>query len=193
MRGQLFPEHCEENERAVDAEFAAADVNDSDGINFVEFLAYHARLKTLYDKADAAQDDVERRAAQKAAAHAALEAVPVPCSGCGKTFLADRIAAHERACEACKPVKAAAPPLAADSAATPAPLQKRRSVEFSQDNGPNNFVPCGLCGRRFFPDRLPVHYRVCAKKHDKGGLCRETVVDGATLSRGAYGAAGAAK
>ena len=38
-------------------------------------------------------------------------------------------------------------------------------------------MPCEWCGRTFFPDRLPVHKRVCKKK-PRGNGCRETTVDG---------------
>ena len=58
--------------------------------------------------------------------------------------------------------------------------QKRRRKSLGEGDaaaaaGANGFVPCELCGRKFFPDRLPVHLRVCRKAHAVGNLCRETV------------------
>ena len=51
----------------------------------------------------------------------------------------------------------------------------------------NGFVPCKFCGRTFFPDRLKKHLPVCPKKKDDdGALCRETMVDGQSLTRGSY-------
>lgn len=46
----------------------------------------------------------------------------------------------------------------------------------------NDFVPCEYCGRTFFPDRLPVHLRVCKQKKNLLGhhLCRETLTPGET-------------
>lgn len=53
-------------------------------------------------------------------------------------------------------------------------------------------MPCQFCGRSFFPDRLPVHLRVCKKKPKSNG-CRETNITGDmvgsvhTTSVGKYG------
>ena len=48
LLNQVFPEHCDENERHVAAEFAAADSDGSDGISLSEFIGYYSRLKQLY-------------------------------------------------------------------------------------------------------------------------------------------------
>ena len=45
---QVFPEHCEENERHVEEEFTTADLDASDGISFPEFVMYYQRLQGLY-------------------------------------------------------------------------------------------------------------------------------------------------
>jgi len=182
LLNQIFPEHCEENEQHVAKEFEIADVNSSDGVCFEEFLMYYARLKTLYAIVDSKDptDAAERTDEVVSAQRESLAASMVACRGCGCDFLPDRIAAHERACEKCNPSKAG--PAAALSC-------PETSIQFAADNGPNNFVPCELCGRRFFPDRLPVHIRVCKKKHGHGCGVRETMADGQSITVGHYDAA----
>jgi Ca2+-binding EF-hand superfamily protein len=112
----------------------------------------------------AARAEAEAAAMAEAAAAAAREreaaaAKALVACECGRTFLPDRLAAHERGCEV---------------------AQKRRRKSLGEGDaaaaaGANGFVPCELCGRKFFPDRLPVHLRVCRKAHAVGNLCRETV------------------
>lgn len=68
-----------------------------------------------------------------------------------------------------------------------APLEgTRASVEFG-DNGANVFVACQWCGRTFFPDRLPVHLRVCKLKGQAEitGI-RPTITDGRSEIMGRY-------
>ena len=116
------------------------------------------------EKEAAARAEAEAAAMAEAAAAAAREreaaaAKALVACECGRTFLPDRLAAHERGCEV---------------------AQKRRRKSLGEGDaaaaaGANGFVPCELCGRKFFPDRLPVHLRVCRKAHAVGNLCRETV------------------
>jgi Ca2+-binding EF-hand superfamily protein len=176
LLNQVFPEHCDENERHVAAEFAAADSDGSDGISLSEFIGYYSRLKQLYDAADSADDAAERAAEAAARREAALAQSLIRCA-CGLEFLADTIAQHQRTCTACVPSKGPAPG-GADGA--------RKSIEYGPADAPNAFVPCSLCGRTFLPDRLPVHMRVCKKKHGVSNGCRETMTDGMSASVGQY-------
>jgi hypothetical protein len=154
---------------------AAADADGSDGVSFGEFIAYYARLRALYDESDGADAVAARHAADAARRRASIEAPLLKCA-CGLEFLADRLAVHQRGCEACRPAKAAPAGGAAG----------RKSVEFADNGAALSFVPCAHCGRTFFPDRLPAHERACAAKSGAVSGIRETMTDGATLSRGAY-------
>ena len=181
LLNQVFPEHCEENEEHVAAEFAAADTDGSDGINLSEFLGYYARLKRLYDGKDGPGAEEARAEEAKARRKASLQGDLVKCL-CGLEFLSDTIAQHQRSCEACKPSKKPAPAAAGEGAGGAA---ARESIEFGE-GGANGFVACKFCGRTFFPDRLPVHMRVCKKKPEQGGGIRETMTDGSNVTVGRY-------
>ena len=165
---QVFPEHCEENETHVAAEFAAADADSSEGVSFPEFLCYYERLKRLYDKNLDDEERKARAAAEREARRASVNDPMVTCA-CGQPFLASVLPTHQRSCVACKPV------------ATPEGGGQGDEVDG------NGFVPCKICGRTFFPDRLPKHVRVCEQKNGKVSGIRPTMTDGATLTRGAYG------
>ena len=166
---QVFPEHCEENERHVEEEFATADLDASDGISFPEFVMYYQRLQGLYATQISDEEKAARLAAAKAERRKSLDQPLVTCK-CGKQFLVDKIAVHQRSCEAC------APPAASGQAAG------------DESGGGSGFVPCEFCGRTFFPDRLPKHLRVCKAKQAKEGSSgiRPTMTDGVNVTRGAY-------
>ncbi|CAE8626785.1 unnamed protein product [Polarella glacialis] len=116
-----FPTHCEENEEAVDAEFAAADVDGSSGISFPEFLAYYGRLRRHYGGKGSGwpPHDADERAAS-------LNEGFVP-SPCGLPFLPDRLAVHLRNCPECK--AAAAAQLAARRTTEAEAARRRRAEE----------------------------------------------------------------
>ena len=63
----------------------------------------------------------------------------------------------------------------------------RASIEFAE-NDANTFVPCEWCGRTFFPDRLPIHLRVCKQRKAQEPITgiRPTIVDGRTEIMGRY-------
>jgi len=85
---------------------------------------------------------------------------------CGESFLPHLLPQHQRSCEACRP-----------------------AVNEGPDE--NGFVPCQWCSRRFFPDRLPVHLRVCkSKPADAAGGIRPTITSAETMVAdvGAYDA-----
>merc|ERR1719201_2735767 len=91
----LFPQHCEENEEHVAAEFGAADENDSNGVTFKEFLGYYDRLRIFYGThVGWPPGDPEER-------QMSLEPDLVT-SRCGLRFLPDRLYVHERSCPECK-------------------------------------------------------------------------------------------
>ena len=152
-----------------------------------------------------AMQEAAEAAARQAAEEAAVAAQPVACP-CGLKFLPELLAPHQRTCAAMHPRKQPMPTpsdppadgeLSSDTAGPPPP--PRTSVEFA-NNGANTFVACSFCARSFFPDRLPVHLRVCkakAKHDDARGGCRPTmtaagmIAAGATI--GAYNQAPAAR
>ena len=175
LLNQIFPERCDENQRIVDAEFAAADVDGSNGISYPEFVMYYHRLRALYDALEDPDDAAARKAAEKEARLQSIAAPLVPCPGCKVDFLADVLDVHQRSCEAYELwLRSGGGAAGAGNGG-------------AQDLDENGFVGCQWCGRRFFPDRLPVHLRSCKKKKEQDGqLCRETMVDGQTLSRGKY-------
>eukprot|EP00929_Paragymnodinium_shiwhaense_P020800 TRINITY_DN13744_c0_g1_i2.p1 TRINITY_DN13744_c0_g1~~TRINITY_DN13744_c0_g1_i2.p1 ORF type:complete len:519 (-),score=136.25 TRINITY_DN13744_c0_g1_i2:226-1782(-) len=116
LLNNVFPDHCEENEAHVTAEFSACDDDGSNGIDFMEFLAYYERLKQLYDAppgtpAFGATSGKRQRKigwppadADERQASLDQEFVTSPC---GLKFLPDRLQVHIRACEACKEAEAA--------------------------------------------------------------------------------------
>ena len=170
----LFPEHCDDNEAHVAEEFASADLDASDGISFPEFVMYYQRLQGLYAKQTSDEEKAARSAAAKVERRKSLDQPLVTCK-CGKQFLVDKIAVHQRACEVC------APPAASGHAAGD-------ESGGGGGGGGGGFVPCEFCGRTFFPDRLPKHLRVCKAKQAREGSSgiRPTMTDGINLTRGAY-------
>jgi len=174
LLNQVFPEHCDENERRALEAFPEADTDGSGGISFPEFIAYFDVLRALYDDGEApvaptptamelAVDDAKMRAE--------LEAELVLCP-CGHSFLPSVLPQHQRTCPAVRSRKREVhfieeqeqDPLSSD--APPPPLERSRSsVEFA-NNGANTFVSCDYCGRTFFPDRLQIHLRVCKARSD---------------------------
>ena len=120
----------------------------------------------------------EKKSAIAPAAHtdaAPAKADLAKCSGCGELFLPHLLPKHQRSCSEVKAVKKTVKfverplpkpqdPYSSDTPDVPAAIERElASVEFA-DNGSNSFVACDLCGRTFFPDRLPIHMRIC-----KGG------------------------
>ena len=106
------------------------------------------------------------------------EAELVRCEGCGESFLPHLRPKHERSCPAVRPAQKSvrfAPnpdevrPLARPKQGQQGPGDGADATDAGvelpsvahADNGSNSFVACGKCGRTFFPDRLPVHLRVC--------------------------------
>lgn len=107
LLNNLFPDHCEENEKHVDAEFEACDANSGGGISLAEFIGYYGRLRLFYGKPTGwPPTDPEARAAT-------LAPDLIPCK-CGLMFLPDRLPVHRRSCGICKKDAAAA---AAEAAA----------------------------------------------------------------------------
>eukprot|EP00322_Chrysochromulina_rotalis_P002290 CAMPEP_0115871822 /NCGR_PEP_ID=MMETSP0287-20121206/23090_1 /TAXON_ID=412157 /ORGANISM="Chrysochromulina rotalis, Strain UIO044" /LENGTH=310 /DNA_ID=CAMNT_0003326687 /DNA_START=11 /DNA_END=943 /DNA_ORIENTATION=- len=172
LLNQIFPEHCDENESIMDAEFAHADVDGSNSISYPEFIMYYNRLKLLYESQEDADVLAAKKAAAKAARRASIEAPLVKCPGCNAGFLMDIIDTHQRSCEAYEMWRRNGGD-GGNGGATAAP-------------GSEGFVPCQFCKRTFFPDRLQKHLPACSKKHGGVSGIRETMTDGATLSRGAY-------
>lgn len=278
----LFPDHCEENERHVAAEFSKCDADGSDKISFQEFLAYYERLLALYGRSQGWPP-------KNADARADSLNADFVCSPCGLKFLPDRLPVHIRSCDACKDIirrkkkegeeaalakkraedeeraraeaeaarrkaeedararalaeaeeaarreaeaAAAAAAAAAEDAkrraeedaaararaakqaedeararAQAAEAARRRAEEEARrralaeaeeaarrqaeeeerqrrerelNDNPHGFVPCEWCGRTFFPDRLPVHMRVCKKKPLSTHGIRPTMTPGET-------------
>ena len=171
---QVFPEHCDDNERIVAAEFAMADVDGSDGISYPEFVLYYQRLKQLYDAQEDAAAAAARKAAEKAARLASIASPLVACPGCGVEFISDAIETHQRSCEAYE-------------------MWLRKGAGAGGGGGggkgavdENGFVACQYCKRTFFPDRLAKHVGTCKAKHGKGDGIRSTMTDGATVTKGQY-------
>lgn len=108
-------------------------------------------------KAKAEADEAARRRAEEAAR---LAASMVDCV-CGEKFLPHLLAQHQRGCEAYL-------------------IEQRAGQELQE-----GFVACQWCARSFFPDRLPVHLRVCKKApKDQAGGIRPTITSEAMLEQG---------
>ena len=173
---QVFPEHCDEVDEMFEAYFDAADTDHSGTISFREFCAYYDQLLRLFD------DEEE------GAPHEDLSAGKTelqPCA-CGLTFLREKLPAHQRSCtvhkalqDAAAAEKAAAAKAAAAAAAAAdeAAAAKAAGLTDSDATSAAGFVNCEYCGRHFFPDRLPVHLRVCKKK-PRDNKCRPTTTTG---------------
>ena len=198
LLNQIFPERCDENEERARELFRSMDTDGSGAISFPEFVAYFDTLKNLYDgslppEAAAPSPTAEELAAAAAREQAELEAALVTCR-CGLRFLPAVIAEHQRSCEAVAPTKKevhfveedATQDMLSSDLATPAE-GIRASIEFAE-NDANTFVPCEWCGRTFFPDRLPIHLRVCKQRKAQEPITgiRPTIVDGRTEIMGRY-------
>ncbi len=104
----------------------------------------------------AAAEAAKRKAAEEAAARAKAEAA------------AKRKAAEEAAAKAEAEAKAKAEATAraaAEAAARASQVEGDRYADMYA--AATELIPCELCGRKFFPDRLAVHLRVCRRKYDK--------------------------
>ena len=196
LLNQIFPERCDENEARCLAEFRALDDDGSGAISFPVFVAHFDALKALYDGAPPPEPAVAAPTAEEVAVEeehrqAAMAAELVECR-CGGRFLPSVLPEHQRSCVAITPQKkevsfveeVTQDPLSSD-VTTPAE-GVRSSVEFA-DNDANSFVPCEWCGRTFFPDRLPVHLRVCKQRKEAAitGI-RPTITDGRSEVMGRY-------
>jgi len=91
LLNNMFPDRCQENEKHISDEFGVADANNTEGISFNEFLAYYSRLNDFYGRSAGwpPHDDELRKET--------LEKDFVTCM-CGKEFLPDRLAMHQRSC-----------------------------------------------------------------------------------------------
>jgi len=183
LLNQIFPEHCDENEKRAFAAFEEADIDASGSISFPEFIAYYDVLRKLYDDApNRYVPSADEQAAIDARKLRECEEALVSCR-CGRRFLPSVLPQHQRTCDACKPKKREVQfleeqpqpeqdPLSSDAPEYVPPIERTRtSIEFG-DNDANTFVSCEWCRRTFFPDRLEVHYRVCKKRED--GISRST-------------------
>ena len=107
---------------------------------------------------------------QNEAAWKAAQANLAPCGNCGRTFLPDRLAVHQRSC---KPKPGAAPPHVAPSAGG----LSNSSNNFNQSHGANpsaspktpamrgpRTVVCYICGRDFGSQSISIHEPKCLEK-----------------------------
>ena len=154
--------------------FAAADGDGSGGITFDEFCAFYNKLNNQYEGAGSSLDE------ETLGPESVMEEL-VACPGCKRTFLPGVLPTHQRSCDALLPKMSPA-----DSESKLGSGGSAVSTLPGADGAEFAFVPCKLCGRTFFPDRLPVHMRMCARKNGAGNGCRETMTDGKTLSVGKY-------
>jgi Ca2+-binding EF-hand superfamily protein len=202
----LFPGHCEENRKHVDAEFKNCDASSDNGVSFAELLAYYERLKSWYgERLGWPPLDPEEREASLSE--------DFVMSRCGLQFLPERLAIHHRSCAACKKIFADEQDRlqeeenkrrAQEEARMKEALRKareekderlrraqeeeearrraeeeaRRKAQEGQKKDPNGFVPCRYCGRTFFPDRIPKHESVCPKNKGTIHGIRPTVTPG---------------
>ena len=186
LLNQVFPEYCEENEARAVEQFEEADLDGSGGISFAEFIAFYDILKRIYDNYDkgpSAEELAAIEAEEEARRLAELDAALIQCK-CGLSFLPSVLPQHQRSCEACAPKKKE---VAFADDENKKKKGRRKSVEFA-DNDSNSFVACEWCARTFFPDRLPVHYRVCKARLEAegGGGIRATMTDGKHVTMGLY-------
>ena len=162
---QVFPQHCEENEQHVAAEFAAADSNRSEGLSFTEFKGYYAKLVTLYERlrqeAEAEEAVKEAEAAAAAAAEAAVAAAAAAKAAAALKAARDKESAERAAAEA------AAAKAAARQAANEALAKEKAEAEAAAQRKAEEaarlaaeMVACA-CGERFLPHLLAQHQRSC--------------------------------
>ena len=116
------------------------------------------------------------------------------CVGCGELFLGHTLHLHQRSCARVsgvkktvkfveRPLPTPQDPYSSDVPEAAAPtVREETSIEFA-DNGTNSFLPCDKCGRRFFPDRLPVHIRACKGRPTKGSAASRTAPLDDTLAK----------
>ena len=114
-----------------------------------------------------AEDAARQKAAREAAEKARAESVDATAADAAERAIFEQAAKEKAEAEAAA-AKAKAEELAAAKAA---------GLTETNCTSDSAFVPCQFCGRTFFPDRLPVHLRVCKKKPRPNG-CREITVDG---------------
>jgi hypothetical protein len=131
-----------------------------------------ARLAEVDELLSAGLINAEERAAKVRALAAASQPAPpavaadlVQCAGCGESFLAHLLAKHERSCAAvARPAKKVAFKSVERPLPTPgASMSGLAELEAASaaEALPSELVACEKCGRTFFPDRLPIHQRVC--------------------------------
>jgi Ca2+-binding EF-hand superfamily protein len=134
-------------------------------------LAAEAKLAATLAELEAARLAAEAATKQATDDAAAANANASDADAAKKAADAE---ARRKAKEAAKAAKAAEAQAA--KAAADAENEQARAAGLTDSFTPTAFVACKDCGRKFFPDRLPVHARVCSKR--KPNLCRETVTDG---------------
>ena len=96
----------------------------------------------------------------------------VPCEGCGRTFLPDRLPVHERGCHGIMPqskLRPTATEYGGRATAAPPNEPTPNAGPKMETQTPSGYVPCEGCGRTFLPDRLPVHERGCHGKKERLG------------------------
>ncbi|KAK3097511.1 hypothetical protein FSP39_010343 [Pinctada imbricata] len=98
----------------------------------------------------------------------------VVCYICGREFGSKSISIHEPQClekwknENNKLPKERRRPLPKKPETGGQPLTREQMNEAAWENAKNQLIPCENCGRRFAPDRLDVHLRVCKPKPGQG-------------------------
>ncbi|KAL1519573.1 hypothetical protein AB1Y20_023087 [Prymnesium parvum] len=213
---QVFPKHCDEIDQILKDEFNLADRDHDGGISFPEFCGYYDRLMDLFPDDGEEHEDVHADLVPCVCGNTFLpEKLPVHQRSCPAFQAAADAEAARREAAAAKAEAAAARAAMSEAeaararalaeaekarrdaaaAATPKNPGSRpssgraKSPAREAPSGPEaGFVPCKYCGRRFFPDRLPVHLRVCNKKKElQPSMCRATVTDGKSLTVGRYG------
>lgn len=136
-----------------------------------------AKLKAALAELDAAKAAAAAATTQAAedAAAAAAAAAGDASKAAEATRRAAEAEARRRAQEEAAAAKRAAAVAAKDAADREA--AEARAAGVTDSFTPSAFVACADCGRKFFPDRLPVHKRVCSKRKVSG--IRATTTDGA--------------
>ncbi|KAF4527495.1 hypothetical protein B566_EDAN015432 [Ephemera danica] len=84
----------------------------------------------------------------------------VPCDGCGRTFLPDRLPVHRRSCKA---AMIAPPSTATPSVSTPQQQSDESTVERASSAKASTFL-CYVCGRNFGSRSLAIHEPQCLRR-----------------------------
>lgn len=86
-----------------------------------------------------------------------------PCPNCGRRFFADKLRAHLRRCEPASSRGFRPTVTRADALPTVADRFDASALASAEVVEGIERVLCEQCGRKFHPQRLPVHLRVCAR------------------------------